>query len=139
MSRETNPFTSWCSKSKLPFIQVESSRKSLKNNGMEKIRPRTRTITYTFFFLFIIIKRYTWKLLFNLSSFQIKHQHILQNMADQTKKKKNWRSKYGLFLLSKEILTNIFKGNTFNGNGEDKRHNIMQIKEHRDCEKHIAR
>ncbi|KAI9269647.1 hypothetical protein EDC94DRAFT_581775 [Helicostylum pulchrum] len=35
-----NSFTSWCSKSKFPFMQVESSRKSLKNNDMERIRYR---------------------------------------------------------------------------------------------------
>lgn len=37
-SKTINSFKSWCSKSKFPFMQAETSRKSLKNNDMERIR-----------------------------------------------------------------------------------------------------
>jgi len=39
-SKTFNSFKSWCSKSKFPFMQVETSRKSLKNNAVERIRYR---------------------------------------------------------------------------------------------------
>lgn len=39
-NKTINSFTSWCSKSKFPFMQAKSSRKSLENNDMERIRYR---------------------------------------------------------------------------------------------------
>ena len=38
--KNVQSFTSWCSRSKFPFMQVESSRKAVKNNDMERIRYR---------------------------------------------------------------------------------------------------